>query len=492
LKTHAFFSVKALKKWATGATLAANSPFGAFDMLLAEMPEIVQAWMLLEAVFFVYFTWRLWAMQRVVSLSSSTWTIPPKNTFLIAWERMRSSGMSPEDIKCKWLMPWFLGCTDPASIKEGNVFEFVSWSLFSRTVDSLTGLQAEDVRFVLGVMMDAGVVLEPGYTSDLRCMRVGYDPLQALHRPLLVYAIIAAMQQLTEGLLVVAGFRRSTAEGFTYWHWQAGSSDSKSDSSTGSGCTEAGSHFNGHLKGSGVVGGSGIVRGGGGAQQQGTMQTQHNGQHGQHGQHGQSGQQGQQGQHGQQGQQGQQGHLLFFHGIGAGLLIYLPLLARLLRGGRFDGCILVEIPALAQVSYKHTAALLLHTALLLLHTALPPTMPKSCTTSHHFKSALRLPLYFVTAPRPSSPLLQSMVEAVPQSCHLLRCIDSITRTHHLPSFGCVAGHSFGTVCVSWLLRSRPLLVRSALLIDPVCFLMQVLYVHKHCTYHCAHDQAVTI
>jgi hypothetical protein len=285
------------------------------EMLLAEMPVGMQAWMLLETAFFLYAAWRLWAMQRISpSTSPSSLTIPPKRTFLNAWERMGAQGMTAQDIKRKWMMPWFLGCKHEAVIKEGNVVEFVSWNLFSSTVDKLTSPQEEDVRFVLGVMAESGVVFEAGYTAGLQCMRVGFDPVQAIHRPLIVYAIIAMMQQLAAVLLFVAGFRRSTAGGMTYWWRTDNCNSNSSNSSEASEGGAAGCSSSGSIGGTGR--GSRVLRVG---------ESEH----------------------------GTGGHLLFFHGIGVGLLVYLPLLAKLLQGGHYDGAILVEIPALSQVPHTH-------------------------------------------------------------------------------------------------------------------------------------------
>jgi len=46
-----------------------------------------------------------------------------------------------------------------------------------------------------------------------------------------------------------------------------------------------------------------------------------------------------------------------------------------------------------------------------------------------------------------------------------------------------AGHSFGSICVSWMLKHRRERVASVLLLDPVCFLLYLPNICRNFVYH---------
>jgi len=120
--------------------------------------------------------------------------------------------------------------------------------------------------------------------------------------------------------------------------------------------------------------------------------------------------------------------LLFFHGIGIGLAPYLQLLSKLCARQYFTsgsnrqwhqrGVLLVELPSIAQAVFKGAST-------------------------------------------ESTPTPDCMVSTI-------RKIASLKRVQR---FGIVAGHSFGSIPVAWLVRKAPDLVGSTLFIDPVCFLL---------------------
>ena len=49
-------------------------------------------------------------------------------------------------------------------------------------------------------------------------------------------------------------------------------------------------------------------------------------------------------------------------------------------------------------------------------------------------------------------------------------IDHMLRAHQIQS-ACFMGHSFGSICVTWIIKHRPHCVLSVVLLDPVCFLL---------------------
>lgn len=101
--------------------------------------------------------------------------------------------------------------------------------------------------------------------------------------------------------------------------------------------------------------------------------------------------------------------LIFFHGISPGLNIYLAMVTIFAKGRK---AVLVEVP--------------------------------------HISMCLNF----------KAKRIEDMVAAVEAICH----------RHRISEFS-VAGHSFGSLCASWITKHLPDMVRQVILIDPVCVLL---------------------
>ena len=107
--------------------------------------------------------------------------------------------------------------------------------------------------------------------------------------------------------------------------------------------------------------------------------------------------------------------LLFFHGIGIGLLPYLFMILKISRNNLARDIILVELPfAKISLSNKHDKSI-------------------------NIKETV------------------NAITAILSKTQLKQCI-------------CM-GHSYGTIIMSWIIQLNPTLIHSAIFIDPVCFLL---------------------
>lgn len=104
--------------------------------------------------------------------------------------------------------------------------------------------------------------------------------------------------------------------------------------------------------------------------------------------------------------------VVFFHGVGPGMWIYLPFLLRLWARHLDRDHIVVETPHI--------------------------------TTSLAFK--------------------------VPHWTHMVKAVEEALDRHDMPTF-CAMGHSFGTITAGWMARDMPHRVQQLVLVDPVCFLL---------------------
>jgi hypothetical protein len=307
----------------------------------AQMPmPFAVFWAVLEACFLAYFGWRLHVLQRLTPPPPPL--MPPRMLFLRIFDHLIRSRVHIKDFLCGWFMA--LDRRERDKIKTGNLIEFFAWVFYSRSVEQLTPQQDDEINWMLKTMRTRGdASFDEGYTAGLRCIKLSLDPLRCLHRPLLFYACIAAFQQLATVLLSVWGFRRHTSRGVSYWYLQPEAAKKQDVGSAEDSILAAGQSKNGH-------------------------QAKHS---------------------------TERAPLLFFHGIGIGLLPYLPLLAQMLHRGQ--GAVLIEIPAISM----------------------------------------------------------SMVEHNPQMHHVVAAVDNIVSLHGIRCFGSVVGHSFGTICVAWIVRLRP-------------------------------------
>ena len=106
-----------------------------------------------------------------------------------------------------FLSRWFHGAPI-ASIRRGNLEEWIAWAFFYRDVGTFTPLELTQ----LSALADYAESLichsfPPGHSASVRSIRLSLDPLRATPRPLIHYAVVTALRGM--GLLAVRalGFR---------------------------------------------------------------------------------------------------------------------------------------------------------------------------------------------------------------------------------------------------------------------------------------------
>ncbi|KAG7444645.1 uncharacterized protein BT62DRAFT_951638 [Guyanagaster necrorhizus] len=106
---------------------------------------------------------------------------------------------------------WFL-CSDILSIKRENVIDWLLWGFFShdgKNADEMEQWRSEIDDFIsaLEVKALAGANFEEGRNKSINCMRLTFDPVVVLHRPLIWYTIVCFVDMYTAGHLASLGFR---------------------------------------------------------------------------------------------------------------------------------------------------------------------------------------------------------------------------------------------------------------------------------------------
>lgn len=231
-------------------------------------------------------------------------------------------------------------------LRQGNLRELTAWAFFTKEV---TELDADESKLLADVMMPEWEErlgrLPEGYSEGVKPMRINFDRVFAWCHPLAYYASIRALHAVTRQMMRLLGF--------TYTKGAKGGGVS---------------FF--HCAPPKPL--PGLLL------QDGEPQVP-------------------------------KPPVVLIHGLGVGLLPYLPFIRRL---ARLRECFVLEVPEVSQVGAR---------------VSLTPD----------------------GAPAAIAAILES----------------------HGHSSACFVGHSYGTCITSWVARARPDLVSKLVLLDPVCFLL---------------------
>ena len=89
---------------------------------------------------------------------------------------------------------WFRPSTS-SGIKKGNVVEWLLWALFSTHQDNFQEEWEEELHeYVHMVERLIGRPLQSGTNEQVQSMRITFDPVHAIHRPLVWYLVRQAIR----------------------------------------------------------------------------------------------------------------------------------------------------------------------------------------------------------------------------------------------------------------------------------------------------------
>ncbi|KAI0934918.1 hypothetical protein AcV5_006608 [Taiwanofungus camphoratus] len=102
---------------------------------------------------------------------------------------------------------WFYP-SSPSAIKRENMMEWLSWALFSARSDGFRKeWEAELEGYVTKLEGFMGQKFAPGWDEKVKCMRVSFDHVVTVHRPLVWYLIIALLDTYTSLVMFSIGFK---------------------------------------------------------------------------------------------------------------------------------------------------------------------------------------------------------------------------------------------------------------------------------------------
>lgn len=158
-----------------------------------------------EGAFFVWMTLLHRRLQRLRAVEER-----PKSPSspLEVWRRTAqtveefASWRSPTE----WLEGWFQGSAFD-SIRHDNMMEFVAWAFYTKQVDELDD---NEYKEALGILHEGhtrfGWTFAPGSNPEVKPIRVNFDALDVVHRPLIYYLWIRFIASGTRTALQFLGF----------------------------------------------------------------------------------------------------------------------------------------------------------------------------------------------------------------------------------------------------------------------------------------------
>ncbi|KAJ7253331.1 hypothetical protein B0H12DRAFT_1017571 [Mycena haematopus] len=131
---------------------------------------------------------------------------PPPPPRLIRSQRRALFERSASHITPENFLGWFL--PPNSDIKRENVHEWILWAMFVSTPEHASPEWDEEIEeYMLIVEKALGRKLEPGRVPGVQSLRLSFDPIHALHRPLIWYIIVAIVDTFTSVLLLSLGFK---------------------------------------------------------------------------------------------------------------------------------------------------------------------------------------------------------------------------------------------------------------------------------------------
>ncbi|KAJ3155408.1 hypothetical protein HDU86_004310 [Geranomyces michiganensis] len=186
-------------------------------------------WCLLETLFLVFTTWKRREFQATVKEGVYPMLRTEERHYLFNNHIMKiPRSRFPAFLTSQFMWADTYAQLDASCVSElriDNVREFMAWFLFAQSsFDRIRPELAAEADSMLNHALWAhGLTLRPGYNPRIKATTITHNKVEAYHKPLLMYAVIAVLEKTVAHLplRLLMRFRRYKAEspatGLTYW-----------------------------------------------------------------------------------------------------------------------------------------------------------------------------------------------------------------------------------------------------------------------------------
>lgn len=175
----------------------------------------LRAWSVVEVAFYGYYLHR----RRALTKRSIPDELPPTAALRRAHiRRLLNNVMASGRCPILFIRAWYRGA-EFKDIRHGNLREWVSGSFFNRAVEECTEEEVAELDDTIGYIQRAtGLAACRGYNSAVPCIRFTMDPLNSVHRPLVMYAVLQSTGYFAgRNLFALLGFKQVQGPFFRYW-----------------------------------------------------------------------------------------------------------------------------------------------------------------------------------------------------------------------------------------------------------------------------------
>ncbi|KAF7298468.1 hypothetical protein MKEN_01371900 [Mycena kentingensis (nom. inval.)] len=121
----------------------------------------------------------------------------------------RCTAQIPNDYPSGWFLP------HGAEIKRDNVADWVLWALFASTPENASPEWRDEIdEYISMVETSLGRKLESGRVEGVDSLRLSFDAVKMVHRPLVWYLIVSLVDMTTAIFLLLLGFKHYAPPGY--------------------------------------------------------------------------------------------------------------------------------------------------------------------------------------------------------------------------------------------------------------------------------------
>jgi pimeloyl-ACP methyl ester carboxylesterase len=186
---------------------------------------LVSSWLLIEFLWYLYYSYRRNKIQRQIPFNSSFSTRKIRNEIIdqvLSTTSSLSKHHSAYNIH-KFLQGWFLqkNPTSPINIAheihEDNVKELLVQNLWGKaSLKQLDSREQEEMEFYIE-RVKQHILLPEGRNPDIKPMDNRLDPVQIQHRPWIFYLVFFLLRTLGEIVLWILGFIKIHHGQIVFW-----------------------------------------------------------------------------------------------------------------------------------------------------------------------------------------------------------------------------------------------------------------------------------
>ncbi len=111
---------------------------------------------------------------------------------------------------------WFVN----NGLRQDDMDDFFAWAFFGKDKDELVDWECDEMKKIYhSLEKRLGLKFAPGRSKNFVPRRLSLEDVDPMHRPLLVYVLVAILKQIGNVVLLWTGFRKGiTQSGLVYWY----------------------------------------------------------------------------------------------------------------------------------------------------------------------------------------------------------------------------------------------------------------------------------